>query len=298
MTTTKHDGILKGASRIVLASIILATPAVLATGPKTPCPCKCGSTFRKLIDQHIKCVVTVKYVMKLQMGSRTQELEAEAPGLMIRTDGLVLAADTTLGGMLKSFGISGEPQELKVLVGAEEDEYDAKLLARDTDLDLAWIRIENEDNVKFDVMDFSDSVTPKLGQMLTGLRRMSKFFDRAPMAEKGIVCCITEKPRKLYVPGGDLSGSIGSPVFTAVGEPVGFAVRQIPTDQDLRQAMFMGQLSMGTMQDNFGGKILPAKQIVKATKRALQQAKVEKQQKPTTTQTTQPTEKSKETKAD
>lgn len=289
--TINRSPALRYAVAILLAVIGLATSvAGAAETEKKPHPKKEPrrlGNFRKLTDQHINAVVTVKFVMKLKAGGQMQELDTEAPGLMIRPDGLVLCANTQLGGgqMLKQLGMAGEPTEIKVLVGDDEDEYDAKVLARDTDLDLAWIQIENEDHVTFNALDFTTRATPKLGQKLYAIRRMTKFYDRAPIVETGRLYCITTKPRKLYVPGGDLTGSVGAPVFDADGTPVGLIVVQMPPDLNIRQAALISQLMSSTaVRDDMTGKILPAEKILKATERALKLAKTQK--KPTTQPTT------------
>ncbi|MEE9297216.1 MAG: serine protease [Phycisphaerae bacterium] len=262
-------------SRIAVAAMVfgavgLAAPSRSAAGE--------DPDFKKIIDRHAPSIVTVKFVLKMQFGMMPDnESESEIPGVMIDPKGLVLCANSQLAGpmgMLKRFmppgmQMTSEPKDLKVIIGADDEEYDAKIVARDSDLDLAWIQIEDAPDKKFAAADLSKASTPVLGEKLYCVRRLGKLYNRAPAVRVGRVCGVTESPRELYVSNTELSYSLGLPVFQPSGELAGMVVMQMPEEEEVEGAFNpMSMLgSMGSMMEMFTGVILPAKQLASATKR-------------------------------
>jgi hypothetical protein len=246
-----------------------------------------ASPYQSIIEKRLGTIVMVKYVLKLKAEGKSQELETEAPGVMVREDGLVLCSNTPFGGFLRTLrvkagAVSAEPTDLKVLVGPREKEYKAKLLAKDTDLDLVWIRIENPEKAKFKALDFTTGVKAVLGDRMVAVRRMGKYFDRTPMVAEGRVCAAPEKPRKLLVANGGVEDCVSSPVFTPKGDVIGFVVLQVPDVEEDEAAR-----SLTARQDTMSGKVLPADVVAKATVRALEAAATQPAESPSTTQPAQ-----------
>lgn len=211
-------------------------------------------------------LVTVKFVMKIKMGGMgDREQEGEITAVMIDPKGVVLCSNTQLGGIsaamrrMMQTDISVVPSELKILIGDDDEGIDAVLVARDSELDLAWVKIKDPGDRKFDAVDLADSATAKIGQRLITLRRMGKFFARTIVVGEGIVGGVTTKPRHLFIPTGNLGSALGLPVYTGAGKLLGVTIIQMPDSAD------MGQFS----QDSAALVILPAADVVKATKRAL-----------------------------
>ena len=237
----------------------------------------------QIIDQHADKIVTIRFVMKMQMGGRggfgDQDFESEIPGLMIDPSGLVLCSNTQLAGfagMMKrmmgsmpGFQINSEPTDLEVVIGADKHEFEAELVARDTDLDLAWIRITNLKDQELHALAIEDHKLPKMGQRLYAVHRLGKHFNRAPAIRTGRVCGHTDTPRSLWVAEEVLASGIGLPVFNSSGKFAGVIVMQMPTREssegDFNPFALMG--SMSAMQQNVIGLILPADEVAKATKR-------------------------------
>jgi hypothetical protein len=222
--------------------------------------------YDKLIKDKAAALVAVKFVLKRQGGFDDSEKEADITGIMIDPKGLVLCSNTALGGpsFFRRFG-TATPTDIKVLIGEDTEGRDAKLLARDSELDLAWVQIKRPGDEAFAHIDLSKTTTPRLGRRLLALRRMGKYFDRAVVVSEGRVAGRTKKPRELVVPGGSLDLEPGLPVFTEDGAIVGIVVIQMPD----RDEMESGPLSfLGAGRDIFGGLILPAAEVLKATARA------------------------------
>ena len=111
-------------------------------------------------------------------------------------------------------------------------------------------------------VDLSKSASPTVGDQIYAVDRMAKFFDHALTVNEGRLGGATKKPRTLLIPSG-LQGDLGMPMFTADGKVIGIGVLQIPSKEDVEG---------GDMTEMMGGgmsvMILPADEVVKATKRS------------------------------
>ena len=222
--------------------------------------------YAKLLSETTPALVTVKFVLKIegQMGKR--ETETEITGLMVDPSGLVLCANSKLGlpRIMRNFG-SATPTDIKVLVGDDTEGLEAKVLARDTELDLAWVKIKEPGDKKFAALDLEKSAAVNPGDRVLTIRRMAKFFDRASTISEGRMAGRTSKPRDLLIPGGGIDIEPGQPTFTPDGRLVGIVVLQLPDVEEIEgnQSAFMGM-----SRDILNGLILPIGEVAKATKRA------------------------------
>jgi len=241
-----------------------------------------------VVDKHSGAYVTVKFVLKMSMpnmwgGGGDQENESEVTGVMIDPSGLVLCSNTQLGGFTSMFkrymGSMGEsitavPTDLKVLVGDDTEGKDAELIARDSELDLAWVKIKEPGDTKYQAVDLSQGGDLSVGQEIYAIRRLGKYFGRAVVGMDGAIAGKTAKPRLLFVPSLGVVGGQGLPVFSGDGKVLGVIVQQFPDAPEAAGnpgAMF-GQMSQ--MQDSMMGFVLPVSEVVQATKRA-QETKTE-----------------------
>lgn len=242
---------------VTAAIVIVAQPPSAVADPT--------ADYEKLVKEKAAAYVTVKYVLKMEGAFDDSADEAETTGIMIEPKGLVLCGNAALGGGLFSRYGNSRPTEIKVLVGKDTEGLPATLLARDSELGLAWIQVKEPPSEDFAFVDFSKATVPRLGQRLLGLRRMGKFFDRAVVVSEGRVAGQTKKPRELFVPSEGLQVGSGLPVFAEDESVVGVFVIQMPDEAD----MSGDSLSfIGGTEDMFSGLILPAAEVVKATKQA------------------------------
>jgi S1-C subfamily serine protease len=230
--------------------------------------------FEQLAAAKADALVTVKFVLKVKgggfMGGGDMENESEVTGIMIDPKGLVLCSNTQLSGfaaMMRRLGMGGDstPTDIKVLIGDDTEGLEAKLLARDSDLDLAWIQIKDPGSRTFKHVDLAKSAKPKVGQRVLVLKRMGKYFDRVLVVGESRVGGIISKPRELYA--GIDAGGFGTPVFLPNGDLVGISILQMPEADDEAGPMAMISLR-SSMQDMMSGMILPASEVAKATERA------------------------------
>ncbi|MBI5865313.1 MAG: trypsin-like peptidase domain-containing protein [Planctomycetes bacterium] len=218
--------------------------------------------YEKLVSEKSPAVVTVKFVMKIKGAQGEAESEGETSGVMIEAEGIVLCSNSQLGGgpMVRQ-GVSATPTEIKVLIGDDTQGIDARLIARDSELDLSWLRSKEPGDKKFAHVDLAAKTTPRPGDRIYSLVRLGKFFDRAISVRESRLGGVAKKPRQLLIPSPSL-GDLGLPVFSASGEFVGLTVVQLPDAEELQAATSM------TPYTGARGLILPAAEIAKATARA------------------------------
>lgn len=121
---------------------------------------------------------------------RDTESRLEAQGLVVAADGLVMFSNLPLnpeklmgqdggggedGG--QRFGMKITPTSFKVTFGREEKEYPAYLVATDSKLDLAFVKIEDLGGRKVLPIAFDTSSTVLIGQEVLYITRLSKGYD-------------------------------------------------------------------------------------------------------------------------
>jgi S1-C subfamily serine protease len=195
------------------------------------------SDWAKILADRSPSLVTVKFVLKIEPGS--QEQEAEITGLVIDSAGLILCSNLQTGGfppiMMQQFGgsFTATPTNIKILAGDDVEGVSAKLIARDSELDLAWIRVDDGTGKTFSPVSFDGTAKPGVGDALLSITRLGKFFDRATVIHQTRLGGITKKPRTLLVPGDNsIANQLGVPIFTSSGQVVGFTALQLPEDED------------------------------------------------------------------
>lgn len=261
--------VVAGGSGAAAQSTVAAFPTSVNAQASAP-------DLQKLIDTVGSKLVTIKFILKVDMsgqmgdyGMDAEESEQETSGILIDSKGLVLTSNTQLGGYAEMFGadsgVSATQKDVKVLIGDDTEGVKAEVVARDKELDLAWVRITPAGDAQpkpFDALDVSKPATPKIGDRIYIVEKLGKYFDRAPIVLEDRVAGFTKKPRALVVPMGVLARSMGKPVFAADGALLGVIVVQMPDADE-------GGEGPGDGDVRALGMILPASEISKATERAL-----------------------------
>jgi hypothetical protein len=247
----------------VAATHPLSFPALSGTAAARPDD---AADYQKLIDDYAGTIVTVKFVLKIDGGGGEGDHETETVGVMIDAKGIVLCSSIKTGGFAGMMGGGGPtvtPTDVKVLVGDDTEGKKATMLTRDSELDLAWIKIDEPGDKPYKHVDLSGAVVASIGQRVFAVDRMGKFFDRATVISEGRIRGITEKPRRLFVPTDALVSDLGLPVFTVDGKIVGVTIVQFPDPESV---------GTGGGADGQGARamVLPADEVAKATKRAME----------------------------
>lgn len=231
----------------------------------------------KFMAEKSPALVTIKFNLRSGATESDEQSESEITGVVIDPKGLVLCSNiqlTSLAGAFSGLGMMGGggavPTNIRVVVGDDAQGLKAKLLARDSELDLAWIELTEPAPKPLAFVDLAKAVKPRIGQPIICLHRMGKYFDREPVIREAKVCAHPRKPRELYILGGGLNADFGLPVFTPAGEPVGIVILPFSEDsaEELRGNPFSMLGGISGILDILSGAVLPADEVVKATKRA------------------------------
>lgn len=247
----------------------LASGTNLVPGTVSPRPEE-DASYKKAMDAAGPTLVTVKFVLKIEGGGDMSGLgdqEMEATGFLLDGKGLVVCSNIQMGGYASFMARGGTvtPTDVKVLIGDDTEGKKAKVLTRDTELDLAWVKLDEDSTTELQHINMEKGVAASIGSKLLLVGHMAKFFDRALFVNEGKVCGVTEKPRKLLAASKTLvtdRSDLGMPVFNSDGDVVGMVVLQLP-DAESQASDTSGDLGGGPM-------ILPAAEVVRATKRALE----------------------------
>jgi hypothetical protein len=227
-----------------------------------------AETYETVKEAMLPTMVRVKVVMSMESpwGGEPEEEEMEVGGLLISADGQVLLTNSMMGGLYGMMGgFQMTPRDIKVLIGDDTEGLSATLVARDSDRDLCWIKLDEEPEEALPYLDLeSEAVRPAVGQMVYQVKRLGEFFDRAPVINEARVTAEIQKPRELlYVSTGSVE--VGSAVVDAEGNFAGMVVTQLPGSDELEAAGGFGS----NFSDSYIWAILPPAEVAKATRDAM-----------------------------
>jgi hypothetical protein len=223
---------------LTLALAAAGAPGTVYTarGDDGPTPPATDAGLRSLLERYAPAVVAVKAVVKveLQMGGqgRDQEQTFEMLGVVVDPSGLVMISNaqisssrlsemmTSLGMVEEGFQFTMTPTEFKVYFEGVDQGRPAFLAAADTQLDLAFLQLEDPGPTPLPAVDFTTAAEPTLGQEVVGLARLNSSFDHAAYYEVARVSGEVRKPRRAWILDGQLT-TLGLAVFNAAGKPVG-----------------------------------------------------------------------------
>ncbi len=264
----KHTAIL-----ITLAALVCLSPAVQAEEGETPAV--------KLIARHADSIVSIKFVRetKIPMMQIDEETSGEAHGVVLSKDGLVLTASSTFEGgvagqMMRMMGqeieVKTTVSDLKVRFGTEEKEYDAQLVAKDSNLGLAFLKIQDLGDRSTKPLSVLESRATAVGADVLCLCRMGRGFDSAPMISRAYVTAAVERPREMWALNLEGANLLGMPAFTEAGALVGFLSLQRGAEGAESKAS--GFLGIASSAQNMGGFLIPAKALKPLVEAATKQA--------------------------
>jgi hypothetical protein len=218
--------------------LILLT--LLATATATARADEVSEAARGVVEQSEQAIVTVRLVVKERyafMGA-TEETESrtEAIGTIITPFGLTVASlsaidpSVSMAAVMDALGeteenrSSSEVTDTRILL-QDGRELQGRVVLRDLDLDLAFIRPIDPPTEPLPCVDLSQSVEAQLLDPLLIIGRMGMVGNRQTLATTLRVGSIIRRPRTFYVPSGaDAAPYAGGPVFAMDGKPVGICL--------------------------------------------------------------------------
>ena len=248
-----------------LVSTLVALAALIPAA--APLGAQPDADYQKLLEEKAPAIVGIRFVLKTPGDWGAGGNQREIRGVMIAPDGLVLCASSSLDDDWSGRGgDAAAPTQIKVLIGDDTQGLDARCVARDSELDLSWLRIEQPGERKFPSVSLTGAAPPEIGQRVYCVNRLGKYFGSTPYVEEARIGGMISKPRRLYYPSG-AAGALGLPCFDARGAVVGVFVSQMP-DRD--------ESDDGGWEWSAGyGMILPVDEVARATERAGQLAQLD-----------------------
>jgi len=266
----------------VCASVVLVGRPDVARGQDV------RAAARDVVKQWQDAIVNVRVVLKTRMSMGGREMQSaddsvDAVGTVIDPSGLTVMSLGSLnpGAMMsKIVGISAgsgsgsdtriditsEPTDLKIRV-PDGRELPAKIVLRDEDLDLAFIRPTVKPASPMVAIKLSDSATPALLDQVLILSRLGRVGSWAPSASLADISAIIQRPRTFYVLGGAPAG-MGTPAFNASGKLVGLlTLRQVDPGRASMFSMTGGAEALGLLP-----VILPAADVLEIAHQADEKA--------------------------
>jgi hypothetical protein len=246
---------------------------------------------RELAKQHADAIVWVSGTVKMTSGVKgmqmpAQERKFEAPGAVIDPAGLVVVSYTLLDvtSMMGSMSFSdGSGETMKVQFKSEFSdlkirltdgtEIPAKLVLKDTDLDLAFVMPDagseeaKKAEGKYSAIKLEASPAAGILDEVIMVSRLGKSMDRQPAVAIGRIQAVIKKPRTFYA--ASLAG-LGVPAFTADGKVLGILLMRKAAGGD--DSDMLGVISMA-VNGGFTPVILPAADVAEVAQQALQKKK-------------------------
>ena len=248
---------------ILLAAAILGG-AALTTAQTPDERASARDLVKKKGDAVVMVLATLKIRANLGGQEQTVDQQAQANGTVIDRDGLTVLSLSTLEPddmMTRSLSarmrpgtrvdVSSEPSGIRIHL-ADGRELPSKLVLRDEDLDLAFIKPAEPPSPAVPWIGEPTARAAPLDLVLL-VQRTAEATGWATAATFGSVQFVIDKPRLYYeiVMPGSGSGSLGSPVFDPAGRFVGIVV--------MRGSGARGPNSTG---------VLPAEDILDVAKQA------------------------------
>jgi len=232
-------------------------------------------TGRQIAQKWQNCMVKVQFVIKTTYSyegkdSPSEEQKQEVDACVIDPSGLLVTSlantnPSDLYGEImqedsEDFKMSSEVTDAKIIL-PDGQEMPAKVVLRDKDLDLAFIRPLQKPAAPLTAVDLSKASKPEMLDPIVCLSRQTVVGNRVIAASLHRIASIIDKPRLHYVPDGE--PKMGSLVLSLDGNVVGLSViKRLPKGA-----------GSASPWENIMQVILPAKDIAEAAKQAPAEAK-------------------------
>lgn len=201
---------------------------------------------RKVFADRQDSVVWISVVAKISMQAEgakeavnipDREQKAETLGTILDASGFIVTALSSIDPTRELSGREVRTRDGTVKIEAsatlkevritmpDGTEIPADVLMRDTDLDLAFLRVKagskESKGVEFKAVDLKSAAAVNVGDDVVSISRMDDVLNRVGSVSRGQVTSITKKPREFMRVTGS---SLGCPTFSMDGRLVGIAV--------------------------------------------------------------------------
>ncbi len=213
---------------IGLTALILTSGVMAQESAATP--------QQKFLEKVAPSIVSVEVVVRYEVSfgeeNDTGEQKQTLTGTVLTADGVILVPSIPFStewlkqifGEREGFQMKLTPQSFKVTFAGDTKQYDAELLATDSQLGVGFIKVKELGERALTPVRFKDT-TPRVGEELWTLRRKGKTFDYAPYLERVPVAGVIAKPRRALILSPTAAGvEPGTLLYTPEGDAVGVII--------------------------------------------------------------------------
>lgn len=242
----------------ITAMLLALATALPAAGAAERAPEDTRETFPRVLERHRDAIVRLRFVATASMGGREDQQQGLAVAALVRPDGLLLVADHVVRPQVPRFGGQGMPafemksSEFRVRLNGSDEDIEARLVTRDTDLGLAWFRLAGEHS-GLPHVDLTEQATLALGDVYYSVTRVAESLGGGPAVAHGIIVGKTETPVPALLALGPVDIA-----FDGEGRFAGFTTRNFNFDPGT-QLFATGVLPQ---------PMIPAARVAHATERA------------------------------
>lgn len=232
----------------------------MAAGPV--CAADEAAAGRQVAQKWSDAVVKVQVVIKMTMSaggeSEKREEKTETVGTVIDPSGLTVLSLMSMnpGEVLGDLGsgMNTEVSDVKIRL-SDGTEVPGKIVLRDKDLDLAFVRPSVKPDHPWDFIDLKQNGKVDVLDQVVTIGRLGKVANRATAVELHRVQSVLEKPRKFYVIDGvAMAEDVGGPVGTLDGKIVGISLMRLAPGGLASRSRVVSDIVMGV--------VLPAEDII------------------------------------
>ena len=194
------------------------------------------TNWSALVERLAPAVVNLKISLKAEAegGGEPEESTHEVQGVIVDGTGLILVWNThfsvnryldllaELGG--GEYKMKVTPTDIKVYLNGDPKEHKGFLAAADSDLDLAFVQLEEAPPAPLSAIDFAQGAVVRAGDEIAAVSRLSAAFDRVPYFDVARLGGEIRKPRRAWIVTGGNATQMGMPYFAADGKPAGVLV--------------------------------------------------------------------------
>jgi len=232
---------------------------------------------RTIVAKYQESLVTLSITLKIHTSmngeQNTDDEKSEAIGTVINPSGLIVASLATADPAEALAGMGRDHEEMKITTEivnliirtADGKEMPGKIVLRDKDLDLVFIRPLKKPAAPLAALDMKAGIVPGLLDEMAIIYRLGNIASHAVCITVDRLQAVVQKPRTFYVPGiAAMSTRLGAPVFALDGHPIGILLlRTAPESKS-----GMSSSSGGIGEANMLYIVLPAADILDAAKDA------------------------------
>jgi S1-C subfamily serine protease len=229
---------------------------------------------REIVKRWQAAIVNVRVVLKMRVSVGGREMQSmdesvETVGTVIDPSGLTVLSLGSLnpGSMMNKLMGSGGSDQDRMEIGSEPSdvklrlpegrELSARIVLRDEDLDLAFLRPTMKPDKPFVAINLADEGRPSLLDQVIILSRLGRVGGWTPAASLQTIGAIIEKPRTFYVIETGGTGGMGTPAFMSSGKVVGLlTMRSVQAGRPGMFSMMGGTEGLGLLP-----VILPAADV-------------------------------------